>query len=418
MVVAVADLRQRGRDRDRGGAAGGDGQLVDAGACRLRPATAAVTVACSAAVSRSKSAWYCVDQLLDLGLLRLQLVEAGLGGRGGGVRLGLRLLGGVLRGRRPRRRRSFVCAAIMSSVVICWTSSVGGLAGEEGGDPGLGLAGVAALGDGPQLRLVDGERRAVPPRPAAAAAGGGLLLRRDGELGLVHLLVDDGELLRRPPARAWLPRPPCRAPAPAGAGARTPVAAAIRAAPRARTARERRRVVVRVDCTVRLRLLRRARGRGHIHARRKRTVGNRCRQVADGALGCRTASHHVRHSAPQELPASTPVAPFTDGRMRARRQPRPRGMHRRRRNAPEMQETRSAHSGGAPARRIAPPQPRGRCPCSAGEGLLRLQARRRSGGRGGSRRVRRRSTARSSRSASSKVARPRRPPAWSSAIAR
>ena len=62
------------------------------------------------------------------------------------------------------------------------------LAGEEGGDPGLGLAGVAALGDRPQLRFVGGQR---------GLRGGGVLRRRP----------------RRPPAgrrRSPPPRAPAR----------------------------------------------------------------------------------------------------------------------------------------------------------------------------------------------------------------
>src|SRR5215218_6016934 len=72
-----------------------------------------------------------------------------------------------------------------------------------------------------------------------------------------------------------------RGSAEAAGGDSTP--AATSTAPRARTARGRRGAVVRESCTGGLRLLRRARGRGHVPCASKRTVGNRCRQVAGGA---------------------------------------------------------------------------------------------------------------------------------------
>src|SRR3712207_9486225 len=70
----------------------------------------------------------------------------------------------------------------------------GGLAGEEGGDAGLRLAGVAALRDGPQRRLEPVEGGLGRARLLGRRRGG-LLLRGDDELRLVDLLVDDRELL-------------------------------------------------------------------------------------------------------------------------------------------------------------------------------------------------------------------------------
>src|SRR4051794_32001027 len=67
-------------------------------------------------------------------------------------------------------------------------------------------------------------------------------------------------------------------------GARIAVTAASSAPASATAARERGRLVVRWDCTVGLRLSAPGPGKGHVPSASERTVGNRYRQVMEGAL--------------------------------------------------------------------------------------------------------------------------------------
>ena len=198
---------------------------------------------------------------------------------------------------------AFVCAAIMSRVVICCTSSVGGRAGQEGGEA-TGLAGVAALGDGPELGLVGGDRgmaaAASQRRPSRR-----LLLGGDGHLGLVHLLVDGGQVL------GGLPHESLACAADPGAA----VAADGREQPgRDREERGAARhgrhgngdegscAWIAPSASVSVRRP----GEGAIPCASERTVGKSCRQVAEGALVSFCASHHQSQGV---RGAHSPLAP-------------------------------------------------------------------------------------------------------------
>ena len=98
--------------------------------------------------------------------------------------------GGVLRGG-DLGDDGFVCVGDHVQRRHLLDELVGRLTGQEGGEPGLGLAGVAALGDRPQLRLVGGQRGVRGGGAPGGGRGRGLLLGGDGHLGLVHLLVDE-----------------------------------------------------------------------------------------------------------------------------------------------------------------------------------------------------------------------------------
>ena len=168
----------------------------------------------------------------------------------------------------------------MSRVVICCTSSAAESLVRKAAKPRLGLAGVAALGDRAQLGLVGGDR-GLGGGGLRGGGRGGLLLAGDGHLGLVHLLVDGGQVLGGLARElAGLARP---TPGPRSAARARAVRSRRRRARRraATAARERRRGVVRVDCTVGLRQRAPGPGKGP-HSMRVRTDGREVLSTSNG----------------------------------------------------------------------------------------------------------------------------------------
>ena len=121
-LVAVADLRQRRRDRLGGGRAGDDRELGHGGGVDGAAGDGGGHAGLLGGREPVEVGPVRGGALLDLGLLRPQLRGAGLGGGGGLVGCCLGLPGGVLRVA-AWATTALVRVAMTSSVVIRWTST-------------------------------------------------------------------------------------------------------------------------------------------------------------------------------------------------------------------------------------------------------------------------------------------------------
>ena len=170
----------------------------------------------------------------------------------------------------------------MSSVVICWTSSAGRARWSGTRPSGTASCRCSRSGRSPAAAA----RRRTSAAWAAAACrgggGGGLLLGGDGQLGLVHLLVD-----RRSAAAAAFADElarlggGCRVPRPAAGGEQPGRGGDERRPQGQRRHANGARVVVRVDCTVGLRLRAPGPGKGP-HSMRVRTDGREPLSTSSG----------------------------------------------------------------------------------------------------------------------------------------